>query len=230
MIQRSFLKHIWNCGEPRILDYHLFRTLKSFARNVLSPTLLHSDVVVVCVFFFFLNSLVSEFLKRVREGVGSLNVPLRGLSLGYSLKTTILVDEYVMGTVRSRAEWKAIPKSLGTGRGGCWQQVSGPFVPEVIILRMLELSGFLRSTCPRTLALSRRLETSLLLICCKHVLSSLLPRLGSISCFSLFSPSCAAFCFFSFLFAFSLTFIFLFSSFSSFHLCFALQLFCTLSW
>lgn len=40
-----------------------------------------------------------------------LNVPLRELSLGYSLKTTILVDEYVMGTVSSRAEWKAIPES-----------------------------------------------------------------------------------------------------------------------
>lgn len=46
-----------------------------------------------------------------------LNVPLRELLLGYSLKRTVLVDEYVMGTVSSRSKWKAIPESPG-----CWKR------------------------------------------------------------------------------------------------------------
>lgn len=48
-----------------------------------------------------------------------LNVPLRELSLGYSLITTILGDEYVMGTGLS------VPELSGKqflNASGCWER------------------------------------------------------------------------------------------------------------
>lgn len=107
------------------------------------------------VCFVFKNSLVSAFLRRVRDGVGSFKCTFERALTGSLLKSHPPAGEYVMGTVSPRAEGKTVPGSpwmleeegVGDkGRGGLYLRGSSENV---------RASGFLSLTCPVTLAWSR---------------------------------------------------------------------------
>lgn len=118
MMRRSFLKHIWNCGEPRISD-HLQNFMRWLKRKGTSKVLLGMFSLSLRATVMFLTaSLVSEFFRGVSEGVGRSKCALQGALTG-SLFQNSLPSWWIFSgdPVSSRAE-----RSNSRKRPGSWER------------------------------------------------------------------------------------------------------------
>lgn len=162
MIQRSFLKHIWNCGEPRILDYHFCQkcSFSYFASQWCC--------CCVCVFFFkqssfwilkkgerrswqfkctFERALTGLLFKNNHPGwwICNGNCPFQSWVEGNSQKPRDWKRRVLATSVRAVCPWGDHSKNVRTK----WiSQIDLPQDPSLEQTLGNQLTSHLLQTCP----------------------------------------------------------------------------------